>query len=247
MRDCNREATGRAGCLRFIRCCWAFVSRLPRVVGEVVWRGRRDCGHSSVDGPAAASAGSITLNGNGTFTVQWLVVNDPRRQRRRELRRDQLKRRADLAITQVRNTPPTTPDIDAPHKFQVRPFAGCDGATNQVDGAIFGWGFSNFPGFGTVDVRIPGSNCAGGGGNLDQARARCRRHHPFTSTAAHADGVTFAPFTKFQTANGSFEVDDACIAGTVHAVARAQSRRSNGAARHWPLAGVIRFRRKAAK
>jgi hypothetical protein len=69
-----------------------------------------------------------------------------------------------LAISDISNTTATSPDINArlvSFGFGLTPNA--TGFSNIVDGSVYSWGFSNFPGFQSVDVcGFAGINCAGG-------------------------------------------------------------------------------------
>jgi hypothetical protein len=205
--------------------------------------------------PAAASAGSITLNGNGAFTVQWLETSTTPdvSGTANFVVTDFTASGFDLAITQVSNTTPTTPDINArlvSFGFGLSPDA--TSFTNEVNGAIFSWGFSNFPGFGTVEVcGFSGSNCAGGGGvGLDQGQSTLL--NDVMSIHVNGDftnGVTFAPIAaKFQTNSRSFELDDdLCIAGAVCSTSPVPEPASMVLLGTGLLVGATRFRRKAAK
>jgi hypothetical protein len=163
--------------------------------------------------PAAAS--SITVNGNTSFDVNWLnTITNP------DLSGTALFTISgfsatgfDLTISAVKNTTATTPNINArliSFGFGlVQDFT----TSNAVNGLVFSWGFSNFPGFGSVDVcGFSGSNCAGGGGTglgAGQSQAGDMSIH---FSGDFANGVTFTPIpAKFQTANGSFEFDAACL------------------------------------
>jgi hypothetical protein len=108
------------------------------------------------------------------------------------------------------NTTPVSPNINArlvSFGFGLGP--DFTSYSNAVDGAVFSWGFSNFPGFGSVDVcGYSGNNCAGGGnGGLNQGQSMTggmsiHFNGPF------GNGVTFSPIAaKFQTNNGSYEFD----------------------------------------
>ena len=99
--------------------------------------------------PAAASAGSITLNGNGAFTVQWLETSTTPdvSGTANFVVTDFTASGFDLAITQVSNTTATNPDIDArlmSFGFGLSPDA--TSFTNKVNGAIFKLGLQQLPG-----------------------------------------------------------------------------------------------------
>lgn len=164
---------------------------------------------------APASATSVLVTGNTTFTVFWLYTptNPDLAGSARFNIANWTTTGFDLTIDQVQNTMPTSPDINArlvSFGFGLSPDA--TSFTNPVNGTVFGWGFDNFPGFGSVDVcGFSGNNCAGGGGSgLGQGQVQSGSmsihiNGPF------ANGVTFSPVVaKFQTGLGSFELDS-CV------------------------------------
>jgi len=159
-----------------------------------------------------AYATSITVTGNTSFSVSWLntVTNPDLSGSARFTISNFTNNGFDLLVDQIMNTTPVTPDINA--RLVSFGFGlGPDFTTysNAVNGAVFSWGFSNFPGFGSVDAcGYSGSNCSGGGnGGLDQGQSMAggmsiHFNGPFSN------GVTFSPIAaKFQTNNGSFEFD----------------------------------------
>jgi hypothetical protein len=159
-----------------------------------------------------AYATSITVTGNTSFNVSWLntVTNPDLSGSARFTISNFTTNGFDLLVDQIMNTTPTSPDINArlvSFGFGLGP--DFTSYSNAVDGAVFSWGFSNFPGFGSVDVcGYSGSNCAGGGsGGLDQGQSMAggmsiHFNGPFSN------GVTFSPVAaKFQTNGGSYEFD----------------------------------------
>ena len=78
-----------------------------------------------------------------------------------------------MTVTNVRNTMPTSPNINArltAFGFGLTP----EGTfSNLVNGSIYQWAFTNFPAFQRVDVCLTsGSGCAGGGdGGLNQGQS----------------------------------------------------------------------------
>ena len=118
-----------------------------------------------------------------------------------------------MTVTNVRNTMPTSPDINArltAFGFGLMP----DGTfSNLVPGSIYQWAFTNFPAFQRVDVCLTsGSGCAGGGyGGLNQGQSTADSHS-VTITGNFTNGVTIAPIpAKFQTSLGSLETDGVVI------------------------------------
>ena len=166
-------------------------------------------------GARPASAGSITVTGNTAFTVHWLntVTNTDLRGSALFTITNFTSGGFDLTISGVTNSTPTTPDINA--RFVTFGFGMTENVTytNAVDGSVFDWGFSNFPGgFSSVDVcGYAGQNCAGGGnGGLSPGESQ-----PGTMSihfnGSFANGVTFSPIpAKFQATGTSYEFD-ACI------------------------------------
>ena len=79
-----------------------------------------------------------------------------------------------MTVNNVKNTMPTSPDINArltAFGFGLTP----DGTfSNLVNGSIYQWAFTNFPAFQRVDVCLAsgGAGCAGGGnGGLNQGQS----------------------------------------------------------------------------
>ena len=161
-----------------------------------------------------ASATSILITGNTSFTVDWL---NP--QTTPDLTGSATFTITNwsgsgfvLAVSDIENTMPASPNINArltSFGFGLTPNAS--GFTNIVDGDIFSWGFSNFPGFQEVDVcGYSGNNCAGGGnGGLSQGTSTLPGDiMSITVLGSFANGVTFDPVAaRFQTSVGSFEFD----------------------------------------
>ncbi len=167
--------------------------------------------------PRSAAAASITISTNTSFTVDWSVSQtNPDLSGSADFVVTNFNAAGfDLAITGVSNTTATSPNINA--RLTSFGFGLTPNATfsNAVDGAVYAWGFGNFPGFNQVDVcGFAGNNCAGGSNSgLNQGQSTAVNDvmsihisGPFSS------GVTFAPIAaKFQTANGSFEVDGCVV------------------------------------
>ena len=109
-----------------------------------------------------------------------------------------------MTVTNVANTMPTSPDINArltAFGFGLIPLGTF---SNQVPGSIYQWAFTNFPAFQRVDVCLTsGSGCGGGGsGGLNQGQSTSDSHS-VTISGAFTDGVTIVPIpAKFQTASG---------------------------------------------
>jgi hypothetical protein len=164
---------------------------------------------------APASATSVVVTGNTTFTVFWLYTptNPDLAGSARFNIANWSSTGFDLTIDQVANTMPVAPDVNA--RLVSLGFGLTSDATSfssPVNGTVFGWGFSNFPGFGSVEVcGFSGNGCAGGAsGGLDQGQSQTGSmsihiNGPFSN------GVTFSPVAaKFQTGAGSFELDS-CV------------------------------------
>ena len=118
-----------------------------------------------------------------------------------------------MTVTNVANTMPTSPDINArltAFGFGLTP----EGTfSNQVHGSIYQWAFTNFPAFQRVDVCLTsGGGCAGGAaGGLNQGQST-NDNHSVTITGNFANGVTIVPIpAKFQTSLGSLETDGVVI------------------------------------
>jgi hypothetical protein len=164
--------------------------------------------------PLSASATSITITGNTTFTVDWLYspTNPDLTASATFTISDWSSTGFNLAVSDIENTMPASPDIDArltSFGFGLTPNA--TGFADITDGDVFSWGFSNFPGFKEVDLcGYAGNNCAGGGnGGLDQGESTAPDDiMSITVLGSFTNGVTFDPVAaKFQTAVGSFEFD----------------------------------------
>jgi len=168
-----------------------------------------------------ASATSITVTTDTTFTVNWLnTVTNPDLSGSAVFTIANLTATGfDLTVSGVTNSTVATPDINArliSFGFGLTP--NFTTYNNVINGSVFSWGFTNFPGFGSVDVcGFSGSNCAGGGGTglgVGETQAGSMSIH---FNGNFTDGVTFSPIpAKFQTANGSLEFEG-CIGscGTV--------------------------------
>lgn len=175
------------------------------------------CAVALVFSARPALASSILVTGNTSFTVNWLntATNPDLTATARFTITGYSASGFDLTVDQIANTMPVSPDINArlvSWGFGLTP--DFTWASNQVQGAIFDWGFSNFPAFGNVDVcGYSGNNCSGGGGSgLGQGQAQAggmsiHFNGPFVN------GVTFSPIAaKIQTDAGSYEFDS-CIVG----------------------------------
>jgi hypothetical protein len=162
--------------------------------------------------PTTASATTIFVDGNTSFSVNWLLTStNP------DLAGSALftisnwtDQAFKLTVSNIANSTATTPNINArlvSFGFGLSPDA--TSFTSIVNGATFAFGFSNFPAFQTVDVcAFAGNNCAGGGnGGLSPGQTSSDILSMLIS-GNFADGVTFSPVAvKFQTAVGSFEFD----------------------------------------
>ncbi len=164
--------------------------------------------------PSSAQA-TVFVNGNTTFTVTWEGVKPGAT----------LLATATftvsnwtgtsfvMTVTNVRNTMPTSPDINArltAFGFGLIP----DGTFSAlVNGTVYQWAFTNFPAFQRVDVCLAsGGGCAGGGnGGLNQGEST-NETYAVTITGTFTNGVTITPIpAKFQTALGSLETDGVVI------------------------------------
>jgi len=160
-------------------------------------------------------ASSITVTGNTSFTVFWLYTptNPDLAGQARFTVTNFTTSGFDLTVDQVANTMATSPDINArlvSFGFGLTPDA--TSFTSAVNGSVFSWGTTNFPGFQTVDIcAFAGINCAGGsnaGLNQGQSQTGSMSIHV---NGAFTNGVTFSPIAaKFQTDVGSFELDS-CV------------------------------------
>jgi uncharacterized repeat protein (TIGR01451 family) len=166
---------------------------------------------SAVPGSAQTTV-FVPVTGNTSFTVTW-VGPDPGPQGLTLLARATFTvsnwsgTSFVMTVTNVRNTMPTSPDINArltAFGFGLTP----EGTfSNEVPGSIYQWAFTNFPEFQRVDVCLTtGSGCAGGGsGGLNQGEST-PESMSVTIAGAFTNGVIIAPIpAKFQTALGSFE------------------------------------------
>ena len=118
-----------------------------------------------------------------------------------------------MTVTNVANTMPTSPNINArltAFGFGLTP----EGTfSNLVAPSIYQWAFTNFPAFQRVDVCLTsGSGCAGGGaGGLNQGQGT-NDTYSVTITGEFTNGVTIMPIpAKFQTSLGSLETDGVVI------------------------------------
>lgn len=167
---------------------------------------------------AEATAASIMVDGNTTFTVSWLNTGtDP------DLAasaRFSVTEFSDteflLSVDQIKNLTSTSPDIQArlvSFGFGLTPnFTSTADVTN---GDVFAWGFSNFPGGFDVDAcGFAGNNCAGGGnaGLNEGEQTAAGDVMSIRFLGDFSEGVLFDPLAvRFQTGIGSFTFDDGCI------------------------------------
>src|SRR3990172_4066426 len=110
----------------------------------------------------SASAASITITGSIVFTVNWLGTTPaPSGSATSEIL-NWTGTDFDLQIYDIQNT--TSAGIQArltSFGFGLTP--DFSSYSTAVNGQVYSWGFSNFPGFQTVDVcGFAGQNCAGG-------------------------------------------------------------------------------------
>ena len=174
----------------FVKTLWMTVSAFALILASVA--------------PSAAQA-TVFVNGNTTFTVTWQGVKAGAT----------LLAQATftvsnltgtsfvMTVTNVRNTMPTSPDINArltAFGFGLTP----EGTfSSQVPGSIYQWAFTNFPAFQRVDVCLTsGSGCAGGGNaGLDQGQSSPETYS-LTISGAFTNGVTIIPIPG-EISNGS--------------------------------------------
>ena len=162
---------------------------------------------------APASATSILITGNTSFTVDWLDTStNPDVAGSATFTISNWSASGfDLAVSNISNTMPVSPDIDAhlvSFGFGLTPDA--TGFANVVNGNVFQWGFSNFPGYQEVDVcGYTGNNCANIGTGLDQGESVLANDiMSITVLGSFGDGVTFGPVIgKFHTSDGNFALD----------------------------------------
>ena len=167
---------------------------------------------SAVPGSAQTQ---VFVNGNTSFTVTWQGVKPGATllATARFTVSNFSSTSFVMTVTNVANTMPTTPDINArltAFGFGLTP----EGTfTNLVNGSIYDWAFTNFPAFQRVDVCLAaGGGCAGGGNEgLNQGQST-PDSHSVTITGNFSSGVTIVPIpAKFQTALGSLETDGVVI------------------------------------
>ena len=157
------------------------------------------------------AAATIFVDGNTSFAVDWLyTATNP------DLAGSALftisgwsDNSFTLTISNIANSTATSPNIGA--RLVSFGFGLDSDATysNIVNGSLFGFGFSNFPGFQAVDVcAFAGNNCAGGGNAGLSAGQTSSDILSMLISGSFGEGVTFSPIpVKFQTAIGSFEFD----------------------------------------
>jgi hypothetical protein len=163
---------------------------------------------------SSAHAAPIVISGNTSFIVNWLnsATNPDLSGQATFTISNYSTAGFDLAISNIKNTTAAVPDINArlvSFGFGLTPDA--TSFTNKVDGTVYKWGDTNFPGFQTVDLcGFAGQNCAGGGNDgLNQGQSLLATDlMTVTVVGSFATGVTFDPLAaKFQTAIGSFDID----------------------------------------
>lgn len=161
-----------------------------------------------------ASATSISVSGDAVFTVNWLytATNPDLSGSARFTISNFAATGFDLTIDQIENTTDTSLDIGARlTSFGLGLTPDVTGHSAIVDGDVFSWGFSNFPGFQQVDLcAAAGNNCAGGGHfGLNQGQSTAASDFMSIHVDGNfASGVTFSPVpVKFQTRAGSYEFD----------------------------------------
>ena len=166
-------------------------------------------------GARPASATSITVTGNTSFTVYWLnTTTNPDISGNATFTITNFTAGGfDLTVSGVANTTPTVPDING--RWVSFGFGLTPNATfsNMVSGSVFSWGDSNFPGFNTIELCAKsGNNCAGGGGGgLAQGESQPGTMSIHIS-GSFANGVTLSPIAaKFQTGPNSSLEFEGCI------------------------------------
>lgn len=162
-----------------------------------------------------ASATSITVTSDTVFTVNWLnTATTPNLSGSAVFTIGNMSAAGfDLTITGVTNSTAPLPDINArfvSFGFGLTP--DFSSTSDAVNGGVFSWGFSQFPGFNSVDVcGFSGNNCAGGGGSglgAGQTQSGSMFIH---FNGDFTNGVTFSPLAaKFQTSITSYEFEG-CI------------------------------------
>lgn len=112
-----------------------------------------------------------------------------------------------LTISDIKNTTPGTPDINA--RLTSFGFGLTPNITGHTftDGAIYKLAMGSIPAFKSVDVcAYEGANCAGGGGGGLKQGSSLTDTVMMSFTGDFSDGVTFDPLAvKMQTGVGSFE------------------------------------------
>src|SRR5262245_42279283 len=120
-----------------------------------------------------ASAAPILVTGNTSFTVDWLdtQTNPDLAGSATFTVTNWSSSGFDLAVGNIANTMPASPNINARLvSFGIGLTSDATAFSNVIDGDVFSWGFTNFPGYQKVVVcGYAGNNCSGGGnGGLAQ-------------------------------------------------------------------------------
>ncbi len=164
--------------------------------------------------PENASATTINVTGDTSFTVNWLYTSTNPDLAGSALFTisDWNGSSFDLTISGIKNSTSTSPDINADlvsFGFGLAPDA--TSLTVLQNGSLFTFDTSTFPGFNTIDIcATVGKNCAGGGNAGLGAGLTSSDVLIMTITGDFSRGVTFSPIAvKFQTGLGSFEFDGA--------------------------------------
>ena len=146
--------------------------------------------------PSSAQA-TVFVNGNTTFTVTWSGSVEGGATLLAQATftvSNWTGTSFVMTVTNVKNTMPTSPNINArltAFGFGLTP----EGTfSNLVDGSIYQWAFTNFPAFQRVDVCLTsGGGCAGGGnGGLNQGQSSPEAYS-VTISGAFTNGVTIVP------------------------------------------------------
>jgi hypothetical protein len=168
---------------------------------------------SSLSLANSASAASILVNSNTSFTVYWLATtSDPDVSANATFTITNWSATGfDLEVSDIKNTTPVSP-LNARlviFGFGLTPDGVLESST---DGIVFQWDEDNIPNFSSVEIcAYAGPNCAGGGNGGLLAGETMAGSMTAHITGSFANGVTFAPIAaKIQSQIGSFEIDG-CI------------------------------------
>lgn len=161
-----------------------------------------------------ASAGSILVTSNTSFTVFWLNTSpDPDVSAKATFTITNWSDAGfDLKIDQIQNTTPVSA-LNA--RLTLFGFGLTPNGTlsNDVDGAVFQWDEDQIPDFTDVEIcAFAGQNCAGGGNGGLAAGETMAGAMTAHISGNFGEGVTFAPIAaKIQTGVGSFEIDGCVV------------------------------------